>query len=45
MELFPLEQPCAIDNDSDVWQHQDDMITDLFQPPRDDLLQHSHDDS
>jgi hypothetical protein len=30
--------------DSDVWQHEDDMITDLFQPPKDDLLQHSHDD-
>jgi hypothetical protein len=42
--LFPLEQPYVIANDSDVWQHEDDMITDLFQPPRDDLLQHSHDD-
>jgi hypothetical protein len=23
--------------------NEDDMITDLFQPPRDGLLQHSHD--
>jgi hypothetical protein len=43
-QLFPLEQPYVIATDSDVWQHEDDMITDLFQPPRDDLLQHSHDD-
>jgi hypothetical protein len=44
IELLPLEQPYVIVNDSDVWQHEDDMITDLFQPPRDDLLQYSHDD-
>jgi hypothetical protein len=43
-QLFPLEQPCVIANDSDVWKHEDDMITYLFQSPRDDLLQHSHDD-
>jgi hypothetical protein len=43
-ELLSSEQPYVIANDSDVWQHEDDMITDLFQPPRDDLLQHSHDD-
>jgi hypothetical protein len=41
---FPLEQPYVIATDSDVWKHEDDMITDLFQPPKDDLLQHSHDD-
>jgi hypothetical protein len=43
-QLFPLEQPYVIANDLDVWQHEDDMITYLFQPPRDDLLQRSHDD-
>jgi hypothetical protein len=43
IELFPLEQPYVIANDPYVWQHEDDMITDLFQPPRDGSLQHSHD--
>jgi hypothetical protein len=43
-QLLPLEQPYVIATDSDVWKQEDDMITDLFQPPRDDLLQHSHDD-
>jgi hypothetical protein len=33
-QLFPLQQPYVIATDSDVWQHEDDMITDLFQPPR-----------
>jgi hypothetical protein len=42
--LFPLEQPYGIATNSEVWQHEDDMITDLFKPPRDDVLQHSHDD-
>jgi hypothetical protein len=44
IELFPLEQPCVIDNDSYSWKHEDEMITYLFQPSRDDSLQHSHDD-
>jgi hypothetical protein len=43
-KLFPLQQPYVITIDSDVWQHEDDMITNLFQPPKDDLVQHSHDD-
>jgi hypothetical protein len=34
MELLPSEQPYVVANDSDVWQHEYDMITDLFQPPR-----------
>jgi hypothetical protein len=33
---------CIIDSDS--WQYEDDMLTDLFQPSRSDPLQHSHDD-
>jgi hypothetical protein len=33
----------VISSDLDVWQHEDDMITYLFQPPMDDLLQQSHD--
>ena len=41
---MPLEQPYVYVDNTYVWEHEDDMITDLFQPPRDDLLQHSHDD-
>jgi hypothetical protein len=43
-QLLSLQQPCVISTDSNVWQCEDDMITNLFQPPKDDLLQHSHDD-
>jgi ABC-type transporter Mla maintaining outer membrane lipid asymmetry ATPase subunit MlaF len=43
-QLFPLQQPYVIATDSDVWQQEDDMITDLFQPPKDDLMQYSHND-
>jgi hypothetical protein len=42
-QFLPLEQPYVIDTHSDIWQQEDDMIVNLFQPPRDDLLQHSHD--
>jgi hypothetical protein len=31
-------------NYSYFWQHEDVMFMDLFQPPRNDLLQHSHDE-
>jgi hypothetical protein len=34
----------VIATDSDVWKQGNDMITDLFQPPRDDFFQHPHDD-
>jgi len=44
MELFPSKQPYVIANNSEVWQHEDDMITNLYQAPRDDSLQHSKDD-
>jgi hypothetical protein len=44
LQSFPLGQPYVIVTDSYVWQHEDDMITYLFQPPKDNLLQHSHDD-
>jgi hypothetical protein len=43
-QLFLLEQPYVTIAYSNVWQQEDDMIMDLFQPPMDDLLQHSHDD-
>jgi hypothetical protein len=41
-ELFPLEQPYMYINDAYFWQHEEDMFTYLFQPPRNDSLQHSH---
>jgi len=44
VELFPLEQPSMYIYDSDFWQHEDDLFTDLFQLPRNDSSQHSHDD-
>jgi hypothetical protein len=43
-QLLSLQQPYVIVNGFDVWQQGDDMIMDLFQPPRDDFLQHPHDD-
>jgi hypothetical protein len=43
-QLLPLQQPCVIATNPDVWQQEDDMITNLFQQPKDDLLQHSHED-
>jgi hypothetical protein len=42
--LFPLQQPYVITTGSDIWQHEDVVIIDLFQPPKDDFLQHSHDE-
>jgi len=32
----------VITTNLDVWKQGDDMITYLFQPPRDDFLQHSN---
>jgi hypothetical protein len=29
--------------DSDIWHHGDDIVTDLFTPFEDDLLQHTQD--
>jgi hypothetical protein len=42
-KLFSLEKPYMISTDSDTWQHEDDMIAYFFQPPKDDLVQHSYD--
>jgi hypothetical protein len=43
-QFFPLQQPYVIVVDLESWQHEDDMIRYLFQPPKDDLLQHSHEE-
>jgi hypothetical protein len=40
-QLFPLQQPYVIVTNPNVWQQEDDMITNFFQPPKDYLLQHS----
>jgi hypothetical protein len=41
-QLLSLEQPYV--NDLDVWKHEDEIITDLFQLLRDGILQQTHDD-
>jgi hypothetical protein len=43
-QLFPLQLSYEIAIDSDIWQQGDDIITDIFQTPKDDLMQCSHDD-
>lgn len=43
-ELLPLEHTSMYINDSSFGQQEDDMFIYLFQPPRNDSLQHSHDD-
>jgi len=43
-QLLSLEQPYVIATNLGSWQHEDDMITYLFQPPMDDLLHHSRGD-
>jgi hypothetical protein len=43
-QLLPPKPPYVIVTNSEAWQCEDDMITDLFQPPRDDFVQHSRDD-
>jgi hypothetical protein len=54
VELLPLEkpsfshnfhdhfQPYVYTNDVDFWQHEEDMLSDFFQPTMDDLLQPFH---
>jgi hypothetical protein len=43
-QLFPLQLSYEIAIDSDIWKQGDDIITDIFQTPKDDLMQFSHDD-
>jgi hypothetical protein len=44
MELLPLEQPSMYINDSDFGKHEDDMVMDICQPPRNDSLQDLHEE-
>jgi hypothetical protein len=42
--LFPLQQSYDVPNKFDVWQQDDDIITDVFQAPKGDLVLCSPDD-
>ena len=37
-QLFPLQQPCVIATNSNIWHCEDNMTTYLLQSPKDDLL-------
>jgi hypothetical protein len=43
-QLFPLQQPYVIVTNIYFLQQEDDMIMNLFQPPKDYLLHNSHED-
>jgi hypothetical protein len=42
-QLFPSQMSYEIVIDSNIWQQGDDMITNIFQTPKDDLMKCSHD--
>jgi hypothetical protein len=44
LQMFPLQLSYEVTNNSDMWQQGDGMVTDIFQTPKDDLVQCSHDD-
>ena len=44
LRMFPLQQSYDVPNNFDVWQQDDDIITEFFQAPMDDLVQCSLDD-
>jgi len=41
-QFFPSLQSCVITTDSNIWKQGNDMITDVFQTPKDELVQYSH---
>jgi hypothetical protein len=43
-QMLPLQLSYEVTNDSDIWQQGDDIITDTFQTPKDDLVLCSPDD-
>jgi hypothetical protein len=43
-QLFPSPLSYVITTDPNIWQQGDDVITYVFQTPKDDLMQCSHDD-
>jgi hypothetical protein len=44
LQMFPLQQSYDVPNNFDIWQQDDDIITKVFQAPKDDLVQCSPDD-
>jgi hypothetical protein len=42
--MFPLQQSYDLPNNFDIWQQDDDIITKVFQVPKDDPVQYSPDD-
>jgi hypothetical protein len=44
LQMFPLQLSYEVTTNSDIWQQGDDIITDVFQTPKDDLMQCFHDD-
>jgi hypothetical protein len=42
--MFPLQQSYDVPNNFDIWQQDDDIITKVFQAPKDDPMQYSPDD-
>jgi hypothetical protein len=42
--MLPLQQSYDVPNNFDVWQQDDDIITEVFQAPKDDPMQCSPDD-
>jgi hypothetical protein len=44
LRMFPLQQSYDVPNNFDVWQQDDDIITEVFQAPKDDPVQCSPDD-
>jgi hypothetical protein len=43
-QLFPSQPAYDIVVDFDIWQQGDEIITDVFQTPKDDFMQCSHND-
>jgi hypothetical protein len=43
-QMFPLQLSYEVTNDFDIWKQGDDIVTDTFQTPKDDLVLCSPDD-
>jgi hypothetical protein len=43
LQMLPLQLLYEVTNNSDMWKQGDGMVTDIFQTPKDDLVQCSHD--
>jgi hypothetical protein len=44
LRMLPLQQSYDLPNNFDIWQQDDDIITKVFQAPKDDPVQYSPDD-